>query len=103
MTDDVVIDSSFVPPVPHDNPSVELKRTHTSEELRDKLNLYNLSARGSKSDLSLRLVKRESGLLTVDDVFNEYTVAQLRKRLAGMKESTQGNKLELSKRLFSLM
>ena len=69
-------------PIPTPEPPVlQLKRHYTSPELKKELSASNLSTSGTKSDLCLRLVKHKSGMLTKDEIANEFTVAQLQKRL----------------------
>ena len=78
---------STVPPSPPENPVSELKRHHTVEELRSELYRLELDDRGSKTDLALRLVKHKSGILTMQDVFGNFTVPQLKRRV-----TSEGNK-----------
>ena len=53
-----------LPPPPPENPILQLKRHNTAPELRKELNELNLSEKGSKSDLCIRLVKHKSGIIT---------------------------------------
>lgn len=82
---------------PPDPPVAQLKRYHTSPELREELTVANLATTGTKSDLCLRLVKHKSGHLTEQEVSNEFTVAQLRQRLGAHRVpfSSSDKKAEL--------
>lgn len=71
----------MIPPPPPEPPVNQLKRYNTAPELRKQLKNINLSQRGTKSDLSLRLVKHNSGVLNVSEVEQEFTVKELRERL----------------------
>lgn len=84
--------ASNVPPPPPDPPVVELKRHNTAPELRKKMDQLNMASTGSKSDLSLRLVKHYS-YLTVSDVHREFTVDQLRKRVHDPDKSMRKKEL----------
>ena len=68
------------PPLPE--PRVDqLKRYNTAPELRRYLKDINLSQKGTKSDVSLRLVKHNSGILNVSEVEQEFTIKELTERL----------------------
>ena len=69
------------PPPPPEPPVTQLKKYNTAPELREQLKNINLSPKGTKIDLSLRLVKHNSGILTVSEVEQEFTVKELRERL----------------------
>ena len=84
--------ASTVPPPPPEPPVVELKKHNTAPELRQKLQQLNLASTGSKSDLSLRLVKHYS-FLTISDVEHEFTVEQLRKRVHDPDKSMRKKEL----------
>jgi hypothetical protein len=73
------------------------KRAHTCESLRSRLRKTD----GTKSDLALRLLKRDSGFLGRPEVASEYTKEQLKERLKAQRLSTAGSKQELVLRLVS--
>ena len=69
------------PPPPPESPVAELHLHHTRHELRALLSASQLRIDGSKADMSLRLVKSMSGILTPDDVATTMTSAQLRRHV----------------------
>ena len=71
----------MIPPPPPEQPVAQLKKYNTAPELREQLKDINLSQKGTKSDLSLRLVKYNSGILNLSEVEQEFTVKKLRERL----------------------
>ena len=102
MADDVVsLGTPAAPAAPAHGPVAELKRSYSADELRSRLAQHRLPLVGTKSDLSLRLARRESGPLTPSDVADEFTVQQLRKRLSARGEDDRGNKSDLATRLCS--
>ena len=93
--DDLVRVACAVPP-PAPTPYVQtLRRAHTCDELRRRLSRTD----GSKSDLALRLAKKESGVLTAQEVGAQYTVVALRRRLKSLGAPTAGSKAALVSRL----
>ena len=71
----------MIPPLPQEPPVDQLKKYNTTPELREQLKDINLSQKRTKSDLSLCLVKHNSGILNVSEVEQEFTVKELRERL----------------------
>lgn len=70
----------MIPPPP-EPPVKQLMRYNTAPELRKELLELNLSEKGTKSDMCLRLVKHKSGILNPEEVMTEFTVAELKSRL----------------------
>ena len=83
-----------VPPPPPENPIVQLKRHHTAPELKKELERMNLNTNGTKTDMSLRLVMNSDSFITLEEIGNEYTVQELRKRV---KPSRKMSKSDLCK------
>jgi hypothetical protein len=80
MDEKLTLNVSFKPPPPSETPVQELRRRHTAPELRDILSQKDLSTKGSKDDLVLRLAKSES-LIDIEDVKNTFTLKQLSTRV----------------------
>lgn len=84
----------MIPPPPPEPPVQQLKKHHTVPELREELSKQNL---GNKSDLCLRLVKRNSGNVTEFEISKEFNCKELRMRLTKLGISCKNmNKKELS-------
>ena len=71
----------MIPPPPPESPVDQMKNYNTAYELREQLKSINLSQKGTKSDLSLRLVKHNSGLLNIHEVEQEFTLKELTERI----------------------
>jgi len=72
----------MVPPPPPVHPVDQLKRHNTVSELKEELKKIKLPENGTKSDLALRLVKHNSGILNTSEVEQEFTIKDLKKRLS---------------------
>jgi hypothetical protein len=72
---------SRAPPPPPERPVAELRRTCSASELRQRLSQQGDAVRGTKSDLALRLAKRDA-FVDAGDVAREFTIAQLRHRVS---------------------
>ena len=94
----------MIPPPP-EPPVKQLMRHNTAPELKRELSNFNLSEKGTKSDMCLRLVKHNSGLLNVEEVMGEFTVFELKSRLQKNKISYEHNdtKMELAKKYMELI
>ncbi len=88
--------SKMVPPPPPELPVTQLKQHNTVPELKEQLQKKNLSERGTKSDLALRLVKHNSGILNASEVEQEFTIKELKKRLSNKQYSKTLNKSQLA-------
>lgn len=82
---------------PPEPPVQQLKRHHTVPKLREELSKQNLVTLGNKSDLCLRLVKRNSGNVTEFEIPKEFNCKELRMRLTKLGIYCKNmNKKELS-------
>jgi hypothetical protein len=58
--DNCVLNVTYKPPPPSEDPVQFLKKRHTAPELREILNNRKLSIKGSKDDMILRYAKSEN-------------------------------------------